>query len=597
MTERAKPAVDLAVPFPLTIGAIGGSVATTRVESLQNSVLNIAEKFSGQYPGDEIVPVRLRVLSSLLEGFDRLVVETLTARRGTDLKVVLPTVTHECPALKGKIGGQFADENMAARLISPEGAADFESLLAGTARPLALRKSALADQYEGELLAKAARRALIQAGRFVIDHSDLCIFLLGPKEQPDDLTNELYQYALAKKCPLRLIDSSDPSGWEEVQGDSLTEIMIKRLGEFNQAARKRDFGRRNLQRKMDALKNDYQVNLPGGLGPFLTDRLAPVAAVAATRSEDLKDQYMKAGLKIFLLSLGAALTVGVGVTFWHAPWPVFVIEAGFLVWLSQILITANRRELHNKWIEYRFLAERLRAAFFRIVCRVQAPPLHAFRRVAARPEAADKKRWQRGVDRVWRGLERVFGFRHGSAAESATAWPIVVSEHVFDFLPSLEPVGPDEIDELTRFIKQELLEDQKKWHLESVRKNLGRGERLEKWGLVTFILALFCAVGHFVLDLLVAGFHGTPGAMIVTLAALGLPALGAALGGIRALREYRHLADHSRMMAADLEMLGESFEIMTPEKLGHMALKVERLMIGETQGWLELMIPAELREA
>jgi hypothetical protein len=75
----------------------------------------------------------------------------------------------------------------------------------------------------------------------------------------------------------------------------------------------------------------------------------------------------------------------------------------------------------------------------------------------------------------------------------------------------------------------------------------------------------------------------------LTFFALVLPAVGAALGGVRAHREYSRLATRSEDMVASLESLSMSFErVRTRGQLEAVVRETEALMLLEVQDWLSL---------
>jgi hypothetical protein len=72
--------------------------------------------------------------------------------------------------------------------------------------------------------------------------------------------------------------------------------------------------------------------------------------------------------------------------------------------------------------------------------------------------------------------------------------------------------------------------------------------------------------------------------------AIILPAVGAAIGGIRTHREYSRIWKRSSNMVFVLNDLKPLFnEVKTPENLQYLLRQTEELMLRETQDWLMMM--------
>jgi len=80
--------------------------------------------------------------------------------------------------------------------------------------------------------------------------------------------------------------------------------------------------------------------------------------------------------------------------------------------------------------------------------------------------------------------------------------------------------------------------------------------------------------------------------------AIVLPAVGAAIGGIRSHREYSRVGKRSSNMEIILKELDEQFShANTPEALESLLRETNELMLRETQDWLMLMKFVELKPA
>jgi len=83
---------------------------------------------------------------------------------------------------------------------------------------------------------------------------------------------------------------------------------------------------------------------------------------------------------------------------------------------------------------------------------------------------------------------------------------------------------------------------------------------------------------------------------ILVFLAIVLPAIGAAIGGIRSHREYSRMEKRSSNMEIILNELNEQFmDINSPEDLESLLRTTYELMLRENQDWLMLMKFVELK--
>jgi hypothetical protein len=117
---------------------------------------------------------------------------------------------------------------------------------------------------------------------------------------------------------------------------------------------------------------------------------------------------------------------------------------------------------------------------------------------------------------------------------------------------------------------------------------------LEWGGVVIFAFALLAAGLHLILFALHYEWMELP----ITFAAIILPAVGAAIGGIRTHREYSRIAKRSENMVQSLtEMKDNLKRTESPDEFEALLREIEQVMLIETQDWLMLMRFAKLETA
>ena len=113
--------------------------------------------------------------------------------------------------------------------------------------------------------------------------------------------------------------------------------------------------------------------------------------------------------------------------------------------------------------------------------------------------------------------------------------------------------------------------------------------------MIVFFVALLAAAIHSVPLFTSYTAHGTWMETGLTLAAIVLPAVGAALGGLRSHREYSRHARTSRGMTVALTDLGERFAAAgSPDELTVLLHEADSLMMRESQSWHALMSDAKV---
>jgi hypothetical protein len=216
-------------------------------------------------------------------------------------------------------------------------------------------------------------------------------------------------------------------------------------------------------------------------------------------------------------------------------------------------------------MEYRFLAERIRAGFFKAVCGAEIAPVHVHRR--------------------------------GNERKETTPWMSIAFEEIWNRLPRRHGPPEGHCRMLTDFVFEAWVDDQIDYHRRAHHRNEMRSRQFEKFGEIIFYIAIATALIHFGGHLLFAQFHDWVVVHFLTLVSLALPALGATIGAIRSHREYKRLAIRSSLTASRLAGLKNSFEILTREDLVGLMEETERILMEETDEWLELMSSAKLHKA
>ncbi|WP_425954780.1 hypothetical protein [Xylanimonas sp. McL0601] len=223
-------------------------------------------------------------------------------------------------------------------------------------------------------------------------------------------------------------------------------------------------------------------------------------------------------------------------------------EALVMVALLALLVVARREELHGRWLGYRALAEACRSALFLALT-------HGDDSLAA-PALKRSERWvPRAYEEIWIARPR--------------GGPAV----------GLEP--------LRALVADGWVVDQLQYQARAAGRLEAHERRLSAGISALFAATLTAAALHFWLD----WAHVEAGTNVVALFSISLPAVGAALGGLRAQRDYQRNANRARQSAVALTVLRDRLTAVTcDEDLRTVCRAVASHLAQENRGWYDDMV-------
>lgn len=444
---------------------------------------------------------------------------------------------------------------------------------------VSLRQQRLEEDYSGEQLAEARRLAYEDSGHFVVDHCDVLIALCdGQPPRGRGGTANIMTYARESKCPLYVINTNNPAMVERPNEITLPTDLIDHLSRFNSRLASWEDRTGYVANQYEALfENNEGEKLPDGVKDTVRERLLPFYAVASVAAKKAQKIYQKVGLWSFILALVASATIAVGIIFlpggsFHLPsGPIFALELLILITILALIFWANRIRAHKSWMEYRFLAERIRSASFMTSAGMETNAT-SFR-------------------------------RREETGSSAPDWTVVAFEEIRYRLPRQDTGKLGSVMDVAAFIRKRWLMDQLDFHRNKARSCKEDHHRREHWGEGIFFAAIAMAVLHLTLAALWHPLVGTSAfhlACIVeqslTWLSLILPAIAATLEGLRSHREDRRIAMQSEKMIIKLTALEKEFRLVNEKNLPRLLRKTEQLMLEENSEWLLFVSAAELNK-
>jgi hypothetical protein len=500
-------------------------------------------------------PIAFSVITPLAEGADRLVAREVLGSTpggvGSIIEVVLPLVKDD----------YLEDFETAASR------AEFESLLSMDRNPEALRSVRLVDELPGpdraELRAQARNRAYFAAGRYVVNRCDILLALWdGEASRGVGGTADIVAYARKRQRPVYVVSTRAPHTCEVFKGTGLHGKSLLLTEAFNTATERADAHRQRCEREIRALFDNPEGHaISPAVRKTVSRWLIPTFVKADRLALRNQAAYLAVGTLVYALSTVAVGVVALGALFHEWSAIAFSVEFALLAVILAMVYRANWLEVHKRWIECRFLAERIRSAIFFTVSGVAMPPA------------------------------RVPPYMGG--AHHPNHWMIKVFAEVARRLPPAAELAIDPVTVYKPFVRVRWIEDQVHFHATKVASSGRMNLLLEQACAVVFMLALAAAGSHLVF---LVGSPPRPIETLVTFLAIVLPAIGAGLGGLRSHREYSRIQKRSSNMQLVLDdILDQLDHTESKEDFSRLLIEIGELMLRETQDWLMLMKFAELK--
>jgi hypothetical protein len=518
------------ISFRLRIGVTGHRHLHNE-RMLARQVTRAVERIRKLAPSSPYTEVVFSVVSPLAEGADRLVAREVLKDEGAHLEVPLPLPRHEYMR-------------------------DFES----DASKREFDELATRSR-EVTLLASTGSRedASQRLGRYVVDRCDVLIALWdGKASQGPGGTAEVVSYARHRNVPLIWISTEGQHEITEELGSGLSHESFRRLDQFNRARIAQERFKQQVHSRQTRLLTAARSS---GVDPLPAKALSAWVAPFYVRADLLAMRYQPVyyalANAIFLLAAAAVALVAIEALITPETRGLVWGEVGLMLGLLLIVGIGRRWQFHERWLSYRFLAERFRSAFFL-----------ALTGLSGRREG---------------GLERI-QLGHPSEEWLRRSFSEVWSQR------EQPQMGQPNIEGLRRFLIEDWIEHQIGYHRKMSQKHHRRHQRLT-WASVALFSATVLAGALHALN--VAG-DASPQelswASVLILLAIAMPALGAALSGIRAQREYLRHSERSDRMVHYLQSVKMRMAAAPDtETVRQVAADAEDLMLEENRDWFIVM--------
>ena len=548
------------IPYRIRIGVTGRRKLFCRAE-LEAAVCDALQKliwccFDGksaraieQARRENNPPVRFEVLSALAEGADRLVADVVLRFEGASLFAVLPLTESD---YRDTFATQQARDALEPRLTCAQ------RIYRVRTRDLSADTDDPARQNDLRLTAYE------DAGRYIVDHCQVLIALWNGKGKGGrGGTASVVEYALASGRPVIRI-----WGGEIHVMNPKAKIHVTGLAGLRRFSTTRpDHGRR--ERRRDDFGSDFfpesegVAAIPETARQAIADWLLPYYTAASELAGSQQSRFFRLGAIVYTLSAAATACVALTAVGFFSPELGFGSELALLLLIVAGLLFARFAAPSELWLESRFLTERLRCVGFLALCGIEPTPFELLPFMA---HAYDPDNWM-----------------VHAAAEIDRRKPALCER------PGIAAMRP--------FLLHAWIDDQRRYQEKKEHREHSATEWLEGFGVLLLTTTIAAAVLHLAWGSLPETIRSLDWLHeFLTVLAIVLPAVTAALVGIQVQREHHRLARRSAGFAGQLRRLAYRFEhAESEEQLAGIVREIDEAMLRESQDWLILMRQAEIK--
>lgn len=519
--EPSSNSVNQLVVARIVIGVTGHRTLVS--SSILIDAIQIAfEKVRKMLPPLRNTPVVLSILSPIAEGADRLVAWEGIKSPGSTLEIVLP----------------LEKEDYKQDFETAQSKAEFEELLskANTVKTLPI-KGNRNDAYE-------------KVGHYVVDQCDVLLAIWnGQLSAGKGGTQEIVQYALDNHSPLIWINSDEPESIKVEPGHGLNPRPFLEIDKYNSER----FHNSNFEKQLKKMCQFLSGVAERTKLPF--ENLQPISEYVLRyyiRADILSLRYQHLHYRteslVYVLALIAVFVATFQILFLPQQPMILIAEIVLMLIILLIFLIKRQRAWHNKWMDYRFLAERFRSALFMALADIDISTL--------RPP------------------------RHLSLAYSPKDWMVSAFISVWSQRPRRKILASSQVEELKCFISKAWIEDQIRYHASS-RIQYYRWHHI--LGIVSNVLytLTICAV---LLHITIIGSDLI--GHFLAFSAVVFPAVAASISAIRTHRDYLRNSMRSAEMAHHLKEI-KSKMIIAKDYNNFVELmnETEETMLYENEDW------------
>jgi hypothetical protein len=520
---------DFQIPFELSIGVTGqrtlGDEPLIRV-SIQSVLRRMDEIL-------KYTPHTFIAVTSLTEGSDRLLADEVLnwaeigTAKVTGLEIVLPVSAddyiEECATHESKQECvRFVNRAQKITVISSK---------------------------------KTREEECFEIGQSIVQSCDVLVAIWDgkPSLSPGG-TSEMVKYARMVGRTLFWIHRETGKIIEERHGDGILE-SLEYFNSFNgESVREEPLRNRCTYRygRLAEIAQVWRLN-PDVLLPLKTSLLPHFVRVQMLK-EQYERRYMWAGSAVYALAAAAVATVTIQTLFFPLYPSILWMEVIEIALILGLIMASRLGDWHRKWIDYRFMAERLRTAMFLSIFCV------AVERPALPP--------------------------HLSLSHPPNDWLNRCFDEILKKRPLEYCILDLPFEQLKQFLLSAWIDEQISYYTKSSTWNARRFMLLSEMTDILFALTLVMATIHALGLEHNYAFLSENLSGIFAACTIILPAIGGALGAIRIKREYLRNSERYAHMVRHLSVIGNQIK-RAPDmaRLIHVLREANEVTLREQQDW------------
>jgi hypothetical protein len=517
---------DGVLPFRLRLG-VTGHRNLTEDPALARQIDRAIDLAIAMLGSPDPSRIRLRVISPLGEGADRLVARAVLRRPGATLEAALPLPVERYL------------QDFPAQVSRDE----FFDLLR------------LADTVGTLPAVPDPKVAYQRVGQYVLDRCDILIALWDglPPRGKGGTAGVVYR-ARARGVPVVWVRATPPFIITQEPGEGRPTRAYREFERVN-ALSVRDLEDKTVRQIEDWMNKADRAGLRQDLLHPFFEWIAPFYTRADSQAERYHRRFFLFGNALFLMAALAVAVVAFQVLFYPEDNWMAWFEVALMGMLLALLPRGRRRKL--QWISCRFLAERFRSALF---LAMTSAPAQREDGIAAGYSEDPSQEW------LERAYEEAWGRRPGDGVPRYAARDLKV------------------------FLRDVWVDQQLGYYRAASDRNHRWHRVLTLATAVLFLGTVAAAVLHAVGVGHQGHSSAFSLGNIFIFASIVLPAFGAALTGIGAQREYVRNAERFRLMAEYLEEIKGRLETAMDDPAVHgVVLEVERHLLSENRDWIDVM--------
>lgn len=477
------------------------------------------------------------VVSALAPGADRIVAEEVLGRAGS--------VPRYPPYLEAVL--PLPEDDYIATFPTPGSKAEFLRLKNGARSTVLLKKEKATTKEERDT-------AYEDGGRYVVNNCDVLIVVWNGKPSAGrGGTAEIVKYADEIGQSYFWINSDTGEIVEHWNRKWLVD-SLKRLDEYNgQPLGENEIEAMVRERYGSFEKKAIKAGIStASLGPLREDVFYKYAR-SSLLSKRYRDRYQRTIWAVYLLAPVAVAVVAIQAILMPDIGLLSFVEPVAIFSVLILLALSRLDKWHNKWIDYRFLAERLRVAMALSAAGIRIEPFKYS--------------------------------SHYNLSHQSDYWVVKAFGWVWNMLPA--PVaGPMDIGSVKKFLLDTWVKSQYNFYKEKSEENEKSHRLMDMAGYGLFLITLVAAILHIILGEGQSPYEGLTPVALLTMVGILFPAFGASIGAIAFHRDYKRNAERYGQMISPLYVIIKQIEMTEDRgKVLELLETANELMLKENQDW------------